>query len=206
MRNLWIALVMALMPVVSSSETYQNIGPLDTLGDIKARFPQAQFKRSFPAWAQKADAMYQITGAGLSGTIVVMFDDSRPRWRQMLEENPEAEGAAVLKKLADESDDAALTVDWVRWVPDYPIPLQRFVSRYGPPEKNGYAEGNMRPFRDWISKGVTVYLTDDEKQVMRVDYSFTREEYRQAYRKRHGFVPDWLRYELESPTPPKKGK
>jgi hypothetical protein len=67
-------------------------------------------------------------------------------------------------------------------------------------------QDDMQPFRDWISKGVTVYLTDDKKQVTRVDYTFTREEYRQAYRRRYGYVPEWLRYDFDSPTPPKKGK
>jgi hypothetical protein len=141
MRSLWIAVILTLMPLGSSGEIYQDIAPLDTLGHIKASFPQAQFKRSFPAWAQKTDAMYQITGSGLSGTIIVKFNDNRPRWRQELAENPEVEDADVLRKLIDESDDAALMVDWVRWIPASPVPLQRFIARYGPPEKNGFGPG-----------------------------------------------------------------
>ena len=36
----------------AQAETYGGIGAMDTLGDVKQRFPVATFERLKPAWAQ----------------------------------------------------------------------------------------------------------------------------------------------------------
>ncbi len=204
-----VLLVLALPVLLSSAvaETYQGIGPWDTLGDVKARFPKAKFEKSSPAWAQSTDVMYQVSGRGMSGTIVVNFFDPRPRWKKSLEEfiswedleqtqapssgfDPakleSARQEAIQKKieswekLIEQPDDEALTVEWVRWVPFLPFPLQRLIAKYGKPEKAGFSDDDFQPYRAWTKKGVVAYLTDDEKKVERIDFNFTPEECRRA--------------------------
>jgi hypothetical protein len=175
------------------SETYKDIGPLDTLGDLKAKFPKAQFKKLTPAWAQETDVMYQVSGEGMSGKIIVKFYDGRPNYREALQKNPDNENSEFLKKLVTQNDDEAISVEWVRWIPDYLIPLTRFISKYGKPDRTGFADEDFQPYRLWEVKGLAAYLTDDEKNVVRVDFQFTRDESRKAYVRKYGFIPPWLK-------------
>ncbi|HCI12598.1 MAG TPA: hypothetical protein DFK12_01180 [Gallionellaceae bacterium] len=183
------------------AETYKDIGPLDTLGDLKARFPKATFIKQNPAWAQKTDVMYQISGEGMSGKIIVKLYDGRPLYQEMLEKNPEIDNSEFYRKLVNETDDEAISVEWVRWIPDYIIPASRFISKYGKPDKSGFADEDLQPYRLWEKKGLTAYLTDDEKNVVRVDFQFTRNEHRAAYLRKYKFVPPWLKND----QPTKKG-
>ena len=174
------------------AEMYLGIAPLETLGEIKARFPRATFTRTSPGWAQKTDVMFQIRGDGMSGLIVVKLSDMRPAYKELLDKNPDTPND-FLRALANQSDDEAITVDWVRWMPNAPIPLQRFISKYGQPEKSGFADEDYQPYRLWVKRGVNAYLSDNEKDVVRVDFAFTREEYKAAYLRKYNTIPDWLK-------------
>jgi hypothetical protein len=200
MRRIIVIAILAL-PLLASAETYRDIGPLDTLGDVKARFPNAQAKKLSPAWAQPTDAMYQFTGNGMSGTIVVNFYDSRPNFKKSLERSTEGAPNEYLQNLANQSDEEAMSVNWVRWIPDAPIPIQRLVLKYGPPEKSPFSDENYQPYREWEKKGVVAFLSDDEKNVIRIDFSFTNQEMRKAWFARYKVIPDWLK---EEPAPTKK--
>jgi hypothetical protein len=189
--GLVLGLAIALAPV-TNAETYKNIGPLDSLADVKARFPKADFKELHPAWAQETEHLYQITGVGMSGVIILKFDDASPYYQESLKNAKTDEERTLWQNLIEKPDEA-LTVGWVRWMPEYPIALQRFVSKYGPPDAKGFADEDMQPYRTW-SRGVTGFLSDDEKYVVRVDYSFTRAELRRAYKARYGFIPDYLKH------------
>ena len=173
------------------AETYKNIGALDTLADVKSRFPKAEFKELRPAWAQETEHLYQITGIGMSGTIIIKFDDAMPLYRDALTQAKTDEERKFWQDLLDKPDEA-LTIDWVRWVPEYAIPLQRFVSKYGAPDAKGFNDEDLQPYRSW-KRGVQAFLSDDEKFVIRVDYSFTRAELRQAYQFKYGFIPNYLK-------------
>jgi hypothetical protein len=169
----------------AQAETYEGIGPWDTLGDLKQRFPGTNFERLRPAWAQAADVLYAVTGPGLSGKIVVKFLDGRTADPSQVRDQAKFRGmsdnaaqmfAAEQTRLKDLPEDAGLIVEWVRWVPDRPIPLQRFIAKYGLPTKSDFAKDNLQPFRDWTEQGLTAYLDDAEKSVVRVDYTFTDKE------------------------------
>ena len=69
-----------------------------------------------------------------------------------------------------------MTIDWVRWVPDVNIPIERLKSRYGEPEKCDYSTEDYRPYCEWESKGVNARLSDDKKQVFAIEYTFTLKE------------------------------
>jgi hypothetical protein len=44
-------------PLAAMAETYLDFGPLDTLDDVRARFPAATFTKKQPAWAQASDVL-----------------------------------------------------------------------------------------------------------------------------------------------------
>lgn len=175
------------------AEIYGGIMPLDTLGDIKNRYPNAKVEKMEPAWAQDTDALYMFAGVGIVGVIVVKFNDIRPTLEKIAEENPKSSDSEFYQRLTQQSDEEALAVSWVRWVPDYKIPLQRIISKYGKPEKKGFSDDGYQPYRSWPKRGIEAYLTDDEKYVHRIDYIFTQGEYRRAYLKKYKYVPDWLK-------------
>ena len=192
MRKIIALLTLALCSM-ANAESYREIGPLDSLGDVKARLPSAEVEKLSPAWAQPTDSMYQFSGTGLPGVIIVAFYDARPNQKKILETIDNDSVKTLYKNLSSQSDDDALTVSWVRWIPDEAFPLQRLIAKYGPPEKSAFSNENFQPYRAWKKKGVAAYLTDDEKKVVRIDYSHTKAEQRAAYIKKYNFVPDWLK-------------
>lgn len=181
--------------VVASSvhaESYQDIGPLDSLGDVKSKFQNAQIEKLSPGWAKASDALYKLTGDGMLGWIIVKFDDSRPGFNELVEKYPTSEYVERFREMSQQPEDQAMSVSWVRWVPQSRIPLERLVSKYGKPDRSGFSDSDFQPFRAWGKKGVEAYLSDDEKTVLRIDFQFTREEYRRAYLARYKWVPPWL--------------
>ena len=166
-------LVIATVSTVRA-ETFQNIQLYETLGALRARYPGAQFNRVQPAWAQPGTVIYDISGYGIGGTIVVMFSDPRLQYRQMLAAPAPEEYRETLLRLANAPDDC-IVVTGVRWVPSPPVPLSRFVEKYGSPENGGIDE-NMDPFREWPSRGVRVYFDEITLSVLVVDFSWTAEE------------------------------
>lgn len=183
MRNI-IALVALIIYTSSFAETYLDISPVDNLGDVKNRFPNANVEKLSPGWAQATDALYKFTGVGMSGWIVVKFDDIRPKLKEDAENEPDQVRAKFLLDFSQQSDEEAMSVKWVRWVPDNIIPVQRLILKYGKPEKSGFSDENYQPYRSWDKKGVAAYLSDDEKFVERIDFTFTRKEYRKAFFKK----------------------
>lgn len=196
-----IAFLALVICASAYAESYRDIGPLDNLGDVKNKFPNAKVEKLSPGWAQATDALYQFTGIGMSGWIIIKFDDYRPKWKEEAEKDPTSEKAEFFQNSSQKSDEEAMSVNWVRWVPDTQIPVQRLISKYGKPEKSGVSDESYQPYRSWDKKGVEAYLSDDEKHVVRIDFFFTREEYRKAYLAKYKFVPDWLK---DKPSPAKK--
>lgn len=173
----------------AEAEIYQGIGPLDTMADLKMKYPHATFEQLHPAWAQEQDVMYSITGHGLSGLIIVKFVDHRPEYRRRSLAATDEATITLLTHLMNLSDDDSLGVDWVRWIPAAIIPLQRLVAKVGPPEEKGFASDDLQPYRHWAKKGLVAYLSDDEKTVVRIDYEFTPTEYCATWHTKFPQVP-----------------
>lgn len=186
-----IFFVFFVISLVSQAEIYKGIGPFSSLGDVKAIFPHAEIGKLDAAWVQPGEALYEISGGGITGTIVIKFDDGRPNFRKLAADETDSKMADFYKSLANDPDDKALTVSWVRWVPDTAIPLQRLLSKYGKPSESGFND-EYRPYRKWESKGVHVILSENEKYVFRIDHYFTKDEIKQYWRDKHGFVPKYL--------------
>lgn len=78
------------------------------------------------------------------------------------------------------SKDEKLQITWVRCSPNNVIPFERLVSKYGAAEKCTYSEENFRPTCYWETKGIFVYLSDDKKFVLNVEYVPTEAEQNSA--------------------------
>ena len=161
------------------AEIYLGIEPDYTLGDVQKRFPNAQIKVVNAAWVQENEAFYSVSGAGFSGLLYIAFHDPRVFQREMAamaKEKGNIELADSFSKSAQRENRESLEVKWMRWVPDSPIPIQRYLLKYGKPKKLEFREADMAPYYAWKEKGVTLNVSDDEKTVLSVEFNFTREE------------------------------
>lgn len=182
-----IFILSLLFCTASHAEIYQGIRPESTLGDIKRLFPNANFSKVKAAWVTEEDGFYSMTGEGLSGKIYLAFSDRRPFQRERIaafaqrlaeaQQDPQTDKtpdtikaitdmSRSYEKWAAEPDDVALVITWVRWVPPAPIPLARYITKYGPPTKSGFADDDMRPYSSWPAKGVHLNHSDDGKLVV----------------------------------------
>lgn len=178
----------------ANAEILQDIEWYDSLGKIKQRIPNATFSQRKPAWLKEDQAFYEITGSGLSGKTFVLFDDARPLFKRRLIEKAGELTAAQndsYSELTKEPDDSALTVDWVRWVPDNPIPLDRVKAKYGPAKCD--IDDDMQPICTWSNRALTARLSDDGKQVRMITTPFTKDEKRRSFQRKFGFIPDFLK-------------
>ncbi|MGF6116360.1 hypothetical protein ABIE30_000972 [Janthinobacterium lividum] len=189
MTKLRITLTIAALLIFSSAqaEIFQGINHGYSLAKIKDLFPLAEIKPVAAAWVTKDDGFYKLSGNGFPGVLYMAFSDSRPTFKK-LQTEAEAEEATnaspandnprskTWKILAEQDTDNALAISWIRWVPDSPIPLQRYISKYGKPEKTGFADSDMRPYASWPKKNIHANLSDDEKFVNNVEFGFTKQE------------------------------
>lgn len=157
------------LPMYCHGETYQGIEFSASLREVRSAFPKATIVKVNPAWASETESMYEMSGIGISGRIVIFFKDDRPAQRKMLEKDP---GNVSLRRNSSLSNDDALRVTTVRWIPPTPILLSRLVLKYGQPSESGVSSVDMTPYRFWKKNGVTALLVDDETHVRFVEYVF----------------------------------
>ena len=196
MRRLVILFIFFIC-AASHAEIYQGIRPDSSLGDVKRMFPNALITKVNAAWVTESDGFYVMTGNGLAGQIYLAFSDHRPRYRERvsrleqqikeLHERPQSDTdpaklealntvLGLTRKMAEEATDEALRIQWVRWVPVSPIPLTRYITKYGKPTKSGFTENEMRQYSAWPARGVSVSLSDDGKLVLATEFEFTDKE------------------------------
>jgi hypothetical protein len=208
-----VAMALAISQLAAAEELH-GVQATDKLGEIRAKFPNAVFTRVKAAWVTSEEDFFSMTGKGFPGTLYLAFTDSRPKARKRLSEEPEtAEDdkskqtmRALLQKWANESDDDALMVKWIRWVPPEPIPMQRYKAKYGEPTTCDFGISDMQPYCEWKSNALVASLSDDQKYVLRVESDFTKAELRAAWLRKAGFVPDHLKEETEDRLPEKRPK
>jgi hypothetical protein len=212
-RYFFCALAASFFVVSAQAEELHGVRAADILGDVKKKFPNATFTRIKAAWVTSDSDFFSMSGNGFPGTLYLAFSDERPRYKKEFQETKEPADdnksakfdRELLWKWANEGDDEALIVKWVRWAPPDPIPLQRYKSKYGEPTKCDFSDEDMRPYCQWSRHALLAKLTDDQKQVVYVESDFTREELRAAWRRKAGFVPQWLQDAPEKgSTPPDK--
>lgn len=179
---------------IGHAEILQEVNWMDSLGDVKKVYPNATYTRMTPAWLKNDESFIKITGPGLRGTILILFDDSRPSFKNSLTQNaddPDYKDRELFTAMSKKPDDTALTVSWVRWVPDQPLPLERFKQRYGIP-KCDYDQ-TMEPYCKWGNKALDAAMSDDKKLVLSITTIFTKAEKRAIYVRKYNWVPDELK-------------
>ena len=192
MRKLLIALsasVIALFCNALQAEIYKDFVPFITLKQVRLNYPNAKFEDTKPAWASEDEALFTMTGEGLAGTIVLKFSKPDKYNNEKIAEyekdilSATQENVQTIQSIIENYKsklalplEEKLTLDWVRFVPTAEIPYERLVSRYGKAEKCDYDQNTFKPYCSWLSKGITVSLSDNKKMVDTVEYSFTFEE------------------------------
>jgi hypothetical protein len=191
-KSLLLFAVAWVMCACALADTHLGIRPLDSLGEVRARFPDSQLVRMAPDWADESQALFSFTGGVLQGQLLVLFIDGRPDYRREIADGF-ADDLDALKLLAAESDDRALRVKWVRWVPTTPLRVQDVVAKYGRWDAGGLSDDGFRLYRSWDARGITALLSEDEQSVLMMDFVFTEDEQRDAFIRRYGQLPSWLR-------------
>ena len=171
-----VCLLVFFIVAESSAEIYLGIRPLMTFGEVKQLFPGATYEMMFPAWAKKEDVMYSVTGAGISGQIIVKFSDGRPHSEMMMEKATDNATKDFYKRLTEQSDEEALVVSSVRWIPVTPFPLERLITKYGNPDKSDFSSKDFQPYKSW-RRGIDAFLSDNGKNVEMMEFYFTEKEY-----------------------------
>lgn len=197
-----------------SAEILHNMQPLDTLGDIRKKYPNATISRVKAAWVTEGQDFFQLKGVGFPGELMLAFSDNRPFFRKELETTQLAAQSGrpvsdalldIQKSAANATDDNALKISWVRWAPYDPLPLERFKAKYGAPTKCDFLDTDMTPYCQWAARGLSVRLSDDRKDVLFVEAQFTVNEYVAACLAR-GYRADYCEYAYGKKDLPKGNK
>jgi hypothetical protein len=189
-----VAIFIAITPIIARTEILQGISYIDTLGEVRQKYPNARFEIVKPAWLKLDETFYRITGSGIPGAIMILFNDGRPDFKKMLTENaenPNYDKDGVIKLLATQQDNEALNAIWVRWIPTQAIPLDRYKQKYGQPKCS--LDDAMRPICTWPAVGLEAQMSDDQKLVEFVTTVFTKSEKQAQAIKKKGSIPDYLK-------------
>lgn len=190
-----VCLLACFVVAESSAEIYRGIAPFKTLGEVRKMFPGAEFKKEYPAWAKADDAMYSVTGDGIEGKIIIMFNDTRPMNREYMKQATDDSVKLIFKEYSERPDDESLLVSWVRWVPDVPFAVDRMIMKYGDPERSDFSSVDFKPYKQWQSRGIHAHLSDDGKNVVMITFTPTKKEREEADDAR-------IKIELEKPPLP----
>ncbi|HCU84866.1 hypothetical protein [Methylophilus sp. UBA6697] len=189
MRIIFLLFLLACFQ--TQAEIYKDFAPFTTVAQMKAKYPNAKFEIVKAAWVKEKDKFIKITGDGLPGTIYVATSKSSDavitqrieRYKALIAENPDQDNSAYNagiefnEKYLSLPDDERYSIDWLRWVPDVAIPLERLKAKFGEPNKYDYGESDFQPFAEWSARDLHVNLSDDKKLVYSIEYHFTDEEY-----------------------------
>jgi hypothetical protein len=179
MRAKATLLLSLIFPISAGAEGFQGVQFGQTLAEVQRIFPNAALTPVSAVWVTENDGFYLVSGPGFPGKLYIAFIDFRPKWNTLGVEARRREdhglADAYARRAAQETANA-LTVKWLRWIPTSPIPAQRYILKYGKPDKVRFNDDNMEPYYRWPSKGVSVSLSDDLKDVQSVEFQFTRED------------------------------
>lgn len=193
MRIHFIVLFLLFLIAPSAfADKYFGIYPNATLSDVKSIYPNASFLDVQPAWMKNDQRFITITGSGIEGSISVLFyndlETSRQSLKSLYDKQESGEilssGESLSKKIYvntidmytnDPNSDPWL-VDQIRWSPVSDIKLQKFVKRYGNPDKEDIDE-NMNRYKVWNKSNNIMALVNDKDMISLVIYSFSAGDY-----------------------------
>lgn len=170
-KNIVLIILTLTISTLVNAEVYKDFEPYLSLKEIKERYPNAEFSDLKPAWAKQNEVFLDMHGTGISGNIYLKLSTIEYEKKLDLETDPET--ISFYQRMINKTQDERLTLDWLRWIPINTIPFERLTTRYGKAEKCDYLEENFIPYCSWESKGVLASLSNDNKNVHYIEYSFT---------------------------------
>lgn len=178
-KNIALIILVLTIPKIATAEVYKDFEPFLSLKVIKERYPNAVFSEIKAAWVKQNEVFLDMHGAGISGNIYLKLSAIEYEKKLDLETNPEM--ISFYQRMINKPQDERLTLDWVRWIPINSIPFERLTTRYGKAEKCDYLEENFIPYCSWESKGVLATLSNDKKNVIYIEYSFTEKDFKKKW-------------------------
>ncbi len=187
-------LILFLLYTISAvdvrAEIYKNFTPYQTLKEIKQNYPNAKFEDLKAAWVKEDEYFLSLSGVGISGKIYLKMhtlDGFRKKALENIEKNyPDKDSEDYktnakfwLEKLNMPLEER-IYLTWVRWIPADKIPFARVEGKYGKPTLCGFDDESFSPYCSWDEKGVMVFQTDDRKEVVFIQYTFTSDELEKA--------------------------
>jgi hypothetical protein len=162
---------------ICHAEIFQNINYMETLGQIKTKFPNAKYEKVYPAWLEKYNSLISIEGPGLGVVITIVFFDQRIIIRDEIDKQNLSQNDITdrFKKVLKLEDDYALRVKNVRVIYTDLIPMSTFKKRYGAPAKCEHNE-NFEFKCIWPKKNMLASMTNDGNSVEYAESWFTEKE------------------------------
>lgn len=173
----------------SLAATMFELAPFQTVTDIRAKWPGATLTRVELAWVKDGEVSMKMRGQGLPGELLVLFNDWRPTFTKMIAQN-EADGVdpnlTVITARAEvrKGNDDSLTLEWFRWIPPAPIPMDRVIRMYGKPSVCKPSPADFSPICRWVAEGISITQSNDEKSAVLFDFQFSKSERRDGWTKR----------------------
>lgn len=172
-----IIFLLSIYPPFANSEVSEYVGLFDSYKDLRDRYPNAKFEEMKAAWATPGSQLVKISGAGLSGVLVVYFDNFEYTLKNSLENGEINQSQyAILKEfnLALNNANNGVRHTWVRFVPHNKIPLSMLKNVYGEPKiEVSKTDFSVNAF--W-ARGVSATL-DESNMVASVTYEPTKLDY-----------------------------
>jgi hypothetical protein len=168
-----------------------GIEPLDTLADVKAKWPNAQWQEVQKATEAEPFAMWTMAAGAWRGmgTLVVYFQDTRWQAKSMLQQTSESVEQPEWRQAAQATDDDALVIDSMTLVLQEAMPLKALVKQYGRYDATMPLDDGQGVYAVWHAKGMRAVVSDASQQVEQIDFVFTPEDIGNAYRRNGQEVP-----------------
>lgn len=197
----WLIACLLAISSVAQAEVFYGIEYMDTLADVKRKYPGAVFSRVRPAWLQQHQAYIEMTGSGISNKIVIIFEDIRPFLLSILNDGGDNPYENNLKTLLNQSDEDALKVAEVRLLYSPPIKIESFKKRYG--QNTCRETEDFRKLCDFPGRAITALLTLDDRYVLMAISWFTDQERKQIFQKKEMAAREKLKREMPAIEAPK---
>jgi hypothetical protein len=211
--------VLAVLSGAARAETYLNFEAGETIRSARGKYPNALFSEVKVGWTQKNEKFIQMSGQGIVGVVYLKFSTSDEFYRTLrsqiverLQSDPKADPDADQKMIQFYDDQLArpdeerMGLDWIRWVPDTRLPIERIEGKYGKPSKCDYETDTFKPYCSWKERGLTVGLSDDKRIVTMMDFMITDADWNKKFGIKPGKSDKKPDAGFDLPGNPKKSK
>ncbi len=174
------------------AQTFLGFQCGEPLGSMKRRLPNVTFGREHPGWSDEYEQFFRVRGAFV-GSFFVNFYDWRVTYRHILLDGSARSESGIIKlrRIVEGTDDDLLTSEFVRWIPQRPLPLSEVQKKYGPANDRGVND-DMAPYVAW-NNGVTAVLGANKKTVLYLERACSAEELSEPWKRMPEVVKDYAK-------------